>query len=789
MAEQPPLHDYSLSRAVLMGTWDYCSLEPVPAAENSLQRMARLLSGPLCGWPAERLLRFENERSPGEIPDQLITAFDGIRDVALFYFVGHGQLSPDDQLCLGLGLSRPEANRRAATSLRFSDVRLALNECPAATKIVILDCCFAGLATVSALAGLAGDVLDLTGGTGAYTMAATSAYATAWYEDSPGVARPQTYFTKYLADLIETGLPGHPSRLRLEALYRQLHENLATDQRPIPSRRAVDDAREFVFAYNAAPPQTHYDLKEELARARQELAGLRAEKDEKDTQVRALQFRAREVERELARLRELAANKRSQGTARERELQHAIDETARQLADTQTARAEVMATKSGPPDNIGDDIAPKLLVRDQPETGQANAPDINDHVAAATSTPPGAATQQREFGLTRDDDVTLTGPLLEHLEPGEPPDEVHTGCEVLAEWALWGMGVDETAYRVLRCSEGVFSRENFRDVITRFTSGFNGELPQYTACWIPGSDQSERYLAVSIHELADFDPTRSGARTRDIEGRVVEHVRLFCVRYSEMAEHAVRYPDLVRSVMGYQLPTGDTAPIRVTLRAESHLGRIGVRTHVLAENVAALLLTGRLVCVLGAERTKAEDRLRFIELVMSLLPYGLRSTMSASTWASPTAQNLRLRLFFTSAPRDDGGRTSHVTWDEPEPPTLSSEHEAIQLYLGWLRQAGANAVSALARETTPIRFTPEDVRRLVEALSKDRSVAEASRVDGEAVRQAAFTRLSAANYVGRPQPPEREILASRKVAAVIILAVIAGIVAFTLLLAVTAALR
>jgi hypothetical protein len=274
MADLPPLRDYSRSRAVVMGTWDYDFLPRVPAAENSLRRMAGLLTGPLCGWPLERMLQVENELGPGDLPDQLITAFDGISDVALFYYVGHGQVTPDDQLCLGLVRSRCEPNRRAATSLRFSDVRQALADSSAAVKIVILDCCFAGLATKGSLSAAADDVLDMTGGTGAYTMAATGADTTAWYEDSPDLARPQTYFTKYLADLVEHGMPGQPSRLRLDPMFKQLRDNLATARRPVPRSKAIDDAREFAFAYNAAPRDTHRDPEQELAEARRTLAAL-----------------------------------------------------------------------------------------------------------------------------------------------------------------------------------------------------------------------------------------------------------------------------------------------------------------------------------------------------------------------------------------------------------------------------------------------------------------------------------------------------------------------------------
>ncbi len=146
MPDVPSLHDYGRSRAVVMGTWDYDFLPPVPAARNSLRRMRSLLTGSLCGWPEERLLTLGNVRYPGILPDQLITAFENISDVALFYYVGHGQIDSDDQLCLSLVASRTAANRRAATSLPFQAVRRALLDSEAATKIVILDCCFADLA-------------------------------------------------------------------------------------------------------------------------------------------------------------------------------------------------------------------------------------------------------------------------------------------------------------------------------------------------------------------------------------------------------------------------------------------------------------------------------------------------------------------------------------------------------------------------------------------------------------------------------------------------------------------
>ena len=256
MTNKKPLREYRNSRAVLIGTSDYTHLPTVRAAANSLDRMSNLLTSGLCGWPKGQVSVIRNEQGPGNLPDRLITLFEDAADVALFYFVGHGQVDIEDQLCLGLVGSRTEPHRRASTSLQFHAVRRAMLGSPAKTKIIILDCCFAGLANKVANTLGPVDLLDRTAGTGAYTMAACSSYATAWFEDGPKRSA-QTYFTKYLADLIESGIPDEASALRLRTIFDWLRETLARDRRPVPEDRSIDSAGDFLFAYNAAPSSAY----------------------------------------------------------------------------------------------------------------------------------------------------------------------------------------------------------------------------------------------------------------------------------------------------------------------------------------------------------------------------------------------------------------------------------------------------------------------------------------------------------------------------------------------------
>ncbi|MFG2864711.1 caspase domain-containing protein [Streptomyces sioyaensis] len=249
------LRDYSRSRAVLIGVSNYKYLKSVPPGDNSLDRMAGLLTGPLCDWPADRVHVVRDPRRRGGLPDTLMAAYEDVTDVALFYFVGHGQLV-EDELCLALGESPGHGYRRSTIGLPFADVRAALRACAAHTKILILDCCHAGVATQprhSLGDGHATErLIDMTAGTGAITLAASGAYNTAGFEPQHTAPRPETYFTKYFVDVVEQGLPGHPGGLPLHLIYARTADALARDRKPAPTRSSLHHADRFIFARNAA---------------------------------------------------------------------------------------------------------------------------------------------------------------------------------------------------------------------------------------------------------------------------------------------------------------------------------------------------------------------------------------------------------------------------------------------------------------------------------------------------------------------------------------------------------
>ena len=248
---QPAVREYQRSRAVLMGTWEYSDtgLPSIPAARFSLDRMREVLLGPLCGWPDERVTVLRDELEPGNLADRLVGLFEDVSDVALFYYVGHGQPDENDQLCLGLGHTSSKANRRYNTSLPFDAVRRAHRQ-PRRhedrhPRLLLRGPGDRGGEHPGRGPRAGGDPAERR----AYTMCAASRSAKAMCETEGET--PQTYFTKYLADVIEAGSPDGPVMVSLRSLFETTRAGLIRDGHPTPHDRISGDAHKYEFACNA----------------------------------------------------------------------------------------------------------------------------------------------------------------------------------------------------------------------------------------------------------------------------------------------------------------------------------------------------------------------------------------------------------------------------------------------------------------------------------------------------------------------------------------------------------
>jgi hypothetical protein len=236
---------------------------------------------------------------------------------------------------------------------------------------------------------------------------------------------------------------------------------------------------------------------------------------------------------------------------------------------------------------------------------------------------------------------------------------------VSAQWALHGQAPDTEGTGILSCSSGELGKTHFRDALGRFALAGVDELPQVAVSYLKhGTQPGTSYVALAVGRHADAVQRYGDAlAARDGNGRETTFTSYFCAPYAQVAQAGVTYLDLYAAVSGITLPVTDGPPQEVAVTTSATrapaVNELPLRT-------AALLLTGLPVCVVGAESTRMEERLYFIDTVMDLLPYGFRARMAAATWMRATNRDHKFRLFFSSAPRP-GGQPDHVvTWNAAE---------------------------------------------------------------------------------------------------------------------------
>jgi Caspase domain len=198
------------SRAVLIGVPHYQDARYLsyPAVGNSVDGMYELLveSG-LCGWRQEQVSKIVNPANAGQFLRWLRGLARETTGVLLLYFVGHGVLSDQGELCLAV--SDTDHADPDATGLEYTKIRRMLHrDTPATTRIVILDSCYSGRAIGLGSIDEA-QLANLSETSGAYTLTAADNFA----DVPPGAeGAPRTAFTGELLDLLtRDGIPGGPA--------------------------------------------------------------------------------------------------------------------------------------------------------------------------------------------------------------------------------------------------------------------------------------------------------------------------------------------------------------------------------------------------------------------------------------------------------------------------------------------------------------------------------------------------------------------------------------------------
>ncbi|CAM5560375.1 caspase, EACC1-associated type [Streptomyces abikoensis] len=208
--------------ALVVGTGRHSgALAGLPSAVRSATALAEALRT-AGGMADERGDRVTLITDPAGSPDVLAAVKD-VTDraeggVVLFCFVGHGLLGPAEQLYLATAATGSAQD--TAHAVPYAEIRNLLGD-SSARPVVILDCCFSGLAE-AVQRGPRRDPYASARPHGSFLLASATHYAAAFAPDG----EEHTLFSGELLRLLREGDAGGPQRFTLADVYRHLDRRL-----------------------------------------------------------------------------------------------------------------------------------------------------------------------------------------------------------------------------------------------------------------------------------------------------------------------------------------------------------------------------------------------------------------------------------------------------------------------------------------------------------------------------------------------------------------------------------
>jgi len=232
------LPDPAASRAVLIGVDRYAHLEPLAPVAAAVAVIAGLLREPsVLGLPPEHVTVVDSSSTTEEALAAVRDAAQASTDMLFVYFAGHGLRNRQGDR-LYLALREADDEHPDIGTIRYRSLRGVMDRAGtrARRKIVVLDCCYSGLAGAMgphavtradlsrmlgpAETGQATDRADI----GTYVL--TSATTTGVSLAPPDARFPE--FSGELIDVLDRGITGAGPFLQPGLVWRTVHDRLTS---------------------------------------------------------------------------------------------------------------------------------------------------------------------------------------------------------------------------------------------------------------------------------------------------------------------------------------------------------------------------------------------------------------------------------------------------------------------------------------------------------------------------------------------------------------------------------
>lgn len=221
--------DINRTKAILIGICNYKHMSPVePAVKNIDDMVQALINSQILGVASENIFKIIDKEND-VIHDELINFIKDEKNIGLdtliFYYVGHGVREINSKELYITGVNSKN-HTITSSGLRYNEVKRILENSHIQNRIIFIDSCHSGLATLGSESPFTENEIDIKG---SYTLTAAAADEKAAFN----TCDRNTFFTADLLNIMKNGLSTNKESISLDDIYLSLQKTLnkSTPQR------------------------------------------------------------------------------------------------------------------------------------------------------------------------------------------------------------------------------------------------------------------------------------------------------------------------------------------------------------------------------------------------------------------------------------------------------------------------------------------------------------------------------------------------------------------------------
>jgi len=235
------------TRVILIGCSSFIedgALKPIKPIEANLLELKNIFidKNIFNGIPEGNITTIQNEKDY-EILSKVEEVSQLASDALVVYYAGHGEREKGKTLYLTA--TNTKKDRLISTAIEFERLNKIIQASKASKKILILDCCYSGLAALNTDNEplLEEELNDITG---TYIITSSPSNMVSYFHEG----EDYTFFTSELVNILKNGIDNNAPFIEIGEVYEHINLNLRKKNHPLPQQKNTLNASGNVYFAN-----------------------------------------------------------------------------------------------------------------------------------------------------------------------------------------------------------------------------------------------------------------------------------------------------------------------------------------------------------------------------------------------------------------------------------------------------------------------------------------------------------------------------------------------------------